>query len=81
MGRSVGYGSLAVNTHALKTVDFTKRYRGPGNYNGPAVTVGAGVQGAEIYALAFKQEPKVVVVGGECPVRILIIDFGYIFGI
>ncbi|CAG8982521.1 hypothetical protein HYALB_00002301 [Hymenoscyphus albidus] len=67
MGRSVGYGSLAVNTHELKTVDFAKRYKGPGKYDGSAVTVGAGVQGAELYALAFKQEPKVVVVGGECP--------------
>lgn len=67
MGRSTGFGSLAINTHSFKSVDFVKNYTGPGNYTGSAVTVGAGVQGRELYRLANQQSPKVIVVGGECP--------------
>ena len=67
MGRSAGFGSLAINTHSFKTVTFVKNYTGPGNYTGSAVTVGAGIQVRELYRLANQQNPKVVVVGGECP--------------
>jgi UDP-N-acetylenolpyruvoylglucosamine reductase len=67
MGRSAGYGSLAINTHSFKSVEFVKNYTGPGDYKGSAVTVGAGVQVRELYRLANQQSPKVVVVGGECP--------------
>lgn len=68
MGRSVGWGSLIINTHSFKQTEFIKQYTGPGSYKGTAATVGAGVQGRELYRQAFAQTPKVVIVGGECPV-------------
>ncbi|KAF2019041.1 FAD/FMN-containing isoamyl alcohol oxidase-like protein MreA [Aaosphaeria arxii CBS 175.79] len=67
MGRSTGYGSLIINTHSFKEATFSKTYSGPGNWSGSVATVGAGVQGRELYRQAFKQEPPVVIVGGECP--------------
>ncbi|KAH7388764.1 FAD/FMN-containing isoamyl alcohol oxidase-like protein MreA [Pyrenochaeta sp. MPI-SDFR-AT-0127] len=67
MGRSTGYGSLIINTHSFKSVNFIKKYTGPGGWTGSAATVGAGVQGRELYRQAFAQSPKVVIVGGECP--------------
>jgi hypothetical protein len=67
MGRSTGFGSLAINTHSFKDVTFIKNYTGPGDWTGSAVTVGAGIQVRELYGLANKESPKVVVVGGECP--------------
>lgn len=68
MGRSIASGALAINTHNMKSADFTTCYTGPGGYSGGAVKLGAGMQGREIYRLANQQNPKVVVVGGECPV-------------
>lgn len=68
MGRSTGYGTLMINTHNFKDTTFGKKYSGPGGYTGSYVTAGAGVQGRELYRKAFAQSPKVVVVGGECPV-------------
>ncbi|KAF2833069.1 FAD/FMN-containing isoamyl alcohol oxidase-like protein MreA [Ophiobolus disseminans] len=67
MGRSTGFGSLIINTHSFKDVKFTQKYTGPGKWTGSAATVGAGVQGRELYRQAFAQSPKVVIVGGECP--------------
>ncbi|KAH6907005.1 FAD binding domain-containing protein [Coprinopsis sp. MPI-PUGE-AT-0042] len=67
MGRSTGYGSLAINTHTFKDVTFTRNYAGPGGYTGSAVTVGAGIQGRELLRLANQQNPKVAIVTGECP--------------
>jgi hypothetical protein len=67
-GRSTGYGSLVINTHSFRDVKFTKKYSGPGKWTGSAATVGAGVQGRELFRQAFAQSPKVVIVGGECPV-------------
>ncbi|EUC47542.1 hypothetical protein COCMIDRAFT_3492 [Bipolaris oryzae ATCC 44560] len=67
MGRSTGYGALIINTHAFKDVEFIKKYTGPGDWNGGAAIVGAGVQGRELYRKCFAQQPKVVIVGGECP--------------
>jgi hypothetical protein len=58
---------LIINTHSFKDVKFTKKYSGPGEWTGSAATVGAGVQGRELYRQAFAQSPKVVIVGGECP--------------
>ena len=66
MGRSIGRGSLAINTHSFKEITFIDRYTGPGGWTGGAVKVGAGVQFTDLYPLAFKK--GVVVVGGECPV-------------
>jgi hypothetical protein len=68
MGRSTGYGSLIINTHSFKETKFIEKYTGPGDWKGSAATVGAGVQGRELYRQAFNQNPKVVIVGGECPV-------------
>ncbi|KAK3937721.1 FAD-binding, type 2 [Diplogelasinospora grovesii] len=51
LGRSAGYGALAINTHSLQSMDFTSSYKGPGSWSGGAVKLGAGVD----------------VVGGECP--------------
>ncbi|KAK1985702.1 FAD binding domain-containing protein [Colletotrichum cereale] len=65
-GRSAGAGSLAINTHNLKDISFVDEYRGPGAYNGPAVTVGAGVQGFEITEAAHARRPPQNVVTGEC---------------
>ena len=70
-GRSTGYGALIVNTHSFKDVKFLKKYTGPGNWKGSAATVGAGVQGRELYRQAFAQTPKQVIVGGECPVSLV----------
>jgi len=68
MGRSTGYGSLIINTHSFKDVKFVTKYSGPGEWTGSAATVGAGVQGRELFRQCFAQSPKVVIVGGECPV-------------
>ncbi|KAF2182160.1 FAD/FMN-containing isoamyl alcohol oxidase-like protein MreA [Zopfia rhizophila CBS 207.26] len=65
MGRSTGWGSLIINTHSFKETSFVEKYTGPGNWNGSAATVGAGVQGRELFRKAFAQ--KKVIVGGECP--------------
>ncbi|PVH96426.1 FAD/FMN-containing isoamyl alcohol oxidase-like protein MreA [Periconia macrospinosa] len=67
LGRSTGYESLIINTHGFKDVQFTKSYNGPGNWTGSAAVVGAGVQGRELFRHAFQQNPKQVIVGGECP--------------
>ncbi|KAF9532703.1 FAD binding domain-containing protein [Crepidotus variabilis] len=67
MGRSTGFGSLAINTHGFKDVKFIQSYTGPGGYTGSAVTVGAGIQGRELLRLANQQNPKVTIVTGECP--------------
>ena len=69
-GRSTGYGALIINTHSFKDVKFIKKYTGPGDWRGTAVTVGAGMQGRELHRHAFAQSPKQVVVGGECPVSL-----------
>ncbi|KAI8936516.1 hypothetical protein NX059_006921 [Plenodomus lindquistii] len=67
LGRSVGFGSLIINTHSFKDVTFVEKYTGAGDWTGGAAIVGAGVQGRELYQQAFAQSPKVVIVGGECP--------------
>ncbi|TFK20086.1 FAD binding domain-containing protein [Coprinopsis marcescibilis] len=67
MGRSTGFGSLAINTHSFKDVTFIQNYSGPGGYTGGAVTVGAGIQGRELLTLGNRQNPKVAIVTGECP--------------
>ncbi|KAF2755342.1 isoamyl alcohol oxidase [Pseudovirgaria hyperparasitica] len=67
MGRSNGYGALAINTHKFKDISFTGSYAGPGDWKGGAVTVGAGVQLRELYTAAHSRSPSVLVMGGECP--------------
>ncbi|KAF2639858.1 FAD/FMN-containing isoamyl alcohol oxidase-like protein MreA [Massarina eburnea CBS 473.64] len=67
LGRSTGYESLIINTHSFKDVKFIAKYTGPGDWTGTAAVVGAGVQGRELFRQAWNQEPKQVIVGGECP--------------
>ncbi|KAF2200040.1 FAD-binding domain-containing protein, partial [Delitschia confertaspora ATCC 74209] len=67
MGRSAGWGSLAINTHSFRSTEFNKKYSGPGGYTGAYATLGSGVQARDIYKKAFEQTPKQVIVGGECP--------------
>ncbi|PGH21538.1 hypothetical protein AJ80_03206 [Polytolypa hystricis UAMH7299] len=68
LGRSTGYGALAINTHSFKDVEFIEQYTSSdGEYNGRAVKVGAGIQGRELYTLANQQNPPQTIVAGECP--------------
>ncbi|KAI5776430.1 hypothetical protein EDC01DRAFT_636804 [Geopyxis carbonaria] len=57
-GKSSGAGALSIRTHAMKEIKFLESFQG-----GPAMVVGAGVQGGELYAAA--NEHGVVAVGGE----------------
>lgn len=63
LGRSTGAGALAIWTHYLKSIEF-QNFTSEA-YTGPAVTVGAGVQGYEILEAA--RDVGLVAVGGECP--------------
>ncbi|RAH43074.1 FAD-dependent oxidoreductase [Aspergillus brunneoviolaceus CBS 621.78] len=62
MGKSTGAGGLSIWTHHLKNITVHD-YSSP-HYTGPAVTIGAGVQGEEVYAALHKS--NLIVVGGEC---------------
>lgn len=68
IGRSVGWGSLVINTHSFQEVEFLE-FEGPGEYQGQAVRIGAGVQGRELAGAAA--EKGLAVVTGECPVSVL----------
>lgn len=61
-GRSSGSGALSVWTHHLKSINFYQTYT-TSSYSGPAIKVGAGVQGFELYEAAEKF--GVTAVGGE----------------
>ncbi|TEA17243.1 FAD-linked oxidoreductase ZEB1 [Colletotrichum sidae] len=61
-GRSSGSGALSVWTHHLKSINFYQSYKTK-SYSGPALKVGAGVQGFEVYEAAEKY--GVTAVGGE----------------
>ncbi|OQE00370.1 hypothetical protein PENVUL_c053G00023 [Penicillium vulpinum] len=63
MGKSTGAGGLSIWTHYLKDIKINYNYSSP-HYTGPAVTIGAGVQGEEVYAALHKH--NLVMVGGEC---------------
>ncbi|KAL4964274.1 FAD-dependent oxidoreductase [Aspergillus stella-maris] len=62
-GKSTGAGGLGLWMHHLKDLEF-KRHKDR-YYTGPALKMGAGVQGFEAYAAA--DENGYQVVGGECP--------------
>lgn len=64
LGRSTGRGALAVWTHHLKSMEMLPDYKSEG-YTGPALKMGAGVQGSE--AMAFLADHGFVAVGGWCP--------------
>ena len=61
-GKSTGAGALGIWTHHLKDIVYYEDYR-LGNYSGPAVKMGAGVQAFEIYEKA--NELGFTAVGGE----------------
>ncbi|KAM0419046.1 hypothetical protein ACHAPT_011985 [Fusarium lateritium] len=61
-GRSAGAGALSIWTHRFKSIEFLKE-RKTSSYCGPALKVGAGVVGAELYEAAEKY--GVTAVGGE----------------
>ena len=62
-GRSTGAGALAIWTHNLKSTSIIT-YKSSA-YTGPAITVGAGVQGFELLEAAHSA--GYVAVTGECP--------------
>lgn len=62
LGRSTGYGSLSLWTHNLKDQEFYTSYT-IGNYTGPAVKAGSGVQAIELYKAC--QTQGVTCIGGE----------------
>jgi hypothetical protein len=63
LGRSTGQGSLSLWTHNLKSISVSN-HSGP-FYTGPAIKLGAGVQGYEAYAAAADHGLRVT--GGFCP--------------
>jgi hypothetical protein len=67
LGRSTGWGSFVVNTHALQGYKFID-WKGPGTYKGPAVELAAGTQGGQFLKIAHAQNPPQQVVTGECAV-------------
>ncbi|EAQ86284.1 hypothetical protein CHGG_07537 [Chaetomium globosum CBS 148.51] len=66
LGRSVGWGSLVINTHSFQDIKFSDSWRGTCGYNGSAVTVGAGVQAFEVLKRANAMNPPKIIVTGEC---------------
>ncbi|KAK4458178.1 hypothetical protein QBC42DRAFT_277389 [Cladorrhinum samala] len=66
LGRSVGWGSLVINTHNFKTISTTDKWTGPGGYKGSAITAGAGVQAFEALARLNSLTPRKIMVTGEC---------------
>ncbi|KAK4184562.1 hypothetical protein QBC35DRAFT_505668 [Podospora australis] len=64
LGRSAGAGSLVLWTHNLKEITFLKSFKTLG-YTGPAVRLGAGVQGSDVLPAAKAAGYRVV--SGSCP--------------
>jgi len=66
LGRSVGWGSLVINTRHFQQISTTNQWAGPGGYTGSAITVGAGVQAKTALQHLHGQNPKKIMVTGEC---------------
>ncbi|KAK1997957.1 FAD-binding domain-containing protein [Colletotrichum falcatum] len=64
-GKGTGKGALSLWTHNLKDKTFIPAYKSK-HYTGPAVKLGAGVQGGEAAAFAHENGGHRVVVG-SCP--------------
>lgn len=62
LARSSGYGSLSIWTHHLKGYTFYDSYTS-GDYTGPAVKAGAGLQAFELYEACHAKD--VTCIGGE----------------
>lgn len=68
LGRSVGWGSLVINTHSFQSISTTNKWSGPGGYTGSAITVGAGVQAINALQRLHALSPPKIMVTGECAV-------------
>ncbi|KAI1383023.1 FAD-binding domain-containing protein [Hypoxylon trugodes] len=64
LGKSTGSHALAIWTHHLKSLELIEDYNTSG-YQGPAIKMGAGVEGLEAYE--FANARGFMVVGGNCP--------------
>ncbi|KAH6603962.1 fad-dependent isoamyl alcohol oxidase [Trichoderma cornu-damae] len=64
LGKSTGKGGLTLWTHNLKSTKFIPNYNAP-YYKGPAIKLGAGIEGFEAYAAANVTGHRIV--GGSCP--------------
>ncbi|KAK8007850.1 hypothetical protein PG989_001840 [Apiospora arundinis] len=64
LGRSTGAGALSLWTHHLKSTEFIPAYASS-YYAGPAMKLGAGVQGFEAYIAANSTGHRIV--SGSCP--------------
>lgn len=65
MGKSTGAGAVSVWMHYLKDIRFLHYNANPAAYTGPAMRLGAGVQGIEAMAAAHRH--GMVLVAGNCP--------------
>lgn len=64
-GRSTGKDALSIWTHHLKDIKYVADYKSV-SYSGPAMKIGAGIQGFELYEAAEKY--GVSAISGICPV-------------
>lgn len=64
IGKSTGAGAVTLWTHHLKSIDYVPGYASSG-YTGPAMRIGAGVQGFEAQNAAHKL--GFTIVTGHCP--------------
>ncbi|RYP01291.1 hypothetical protein DL763_000263 [Monosporascus cannonballus] len=64
LGKSTGKGGLSLWTHNLKSTQYIPRYNAP-YYKGPAIKLGAGIQGFEAYVAANATGHPIV--AGSCP--------------
>ncbi|KAL7952376.1 hypothetical protein V8C34DRAFT_310065 [Trichoderma compactum] len=64
LGKSTGKGGLTFWTHKLKSTQYMPKYSSS-YYSGPALKLGAGVEGFEAYLAAYNSGNQIV--GGSCP--------------
>lgn len=64
-GRSTGAGAISLWMHNLKEIEFIDQYHSS-EYDGPAMKVGAGVEGQELYEAVDKHGFNAL--AGICPV-------------
>ncbi|KAI9651893.1 MAG: hypothetical protein M1831_007515 [Alyxoria varia] len=64
LGKSTGRGALSLWTHNLKSAKANDNYKSS-CYNGPAIKIGAGVVGSEVYTAA--DAAGYTAYGGDCP--------------
>ncbi|KAI1135146.1 FAD-binding domain-containing protein [Hypoxylon sp. FL0543] len=64
LGKSTGAHALAIWTRHMKSMDLIETYQSS-QYTGPAIRLGAGVEGIEAYSFAHSH--GLMLVGGNCP--------------